>query len=101
MADSKKSGEFFTYKGRPLVRCGDEIYYGNMEEPFVIRLQIKSKKEVNGEEIADKVTVQLMATDIYLSPRKQLVKASEKKGLYRAMEIAAICLERALAGKKK
>ncbi len=42
MADSKKSGEFFTYKGRPLVRCGDEIYYGNMEEPYVIRLQIKS-----------------------------------------------------------
>ncbi len=63
MADSKKSGEFFTYKGRPLVRCGDEIYYGNMEEPYVIRLQIKSKKVVNGEELADKVTVQLMATE--------------------------------------
>ena len=41
MADSKKSEEFFTYKGRPLVRCGDEMYYGNMEEPYVIRLQIK------------------------------------------------------------
>ena len=101
MADSKKSGEFFTYEGRHLVRCGDEIYYGNMEEPFVIRLQIKSKKEVNGEEIADKVTVQLMATDPYLSPRKQLVKSSEKKGLYLAMDIADIWLERALAGKKK
>ena len=82
MADSKKSGEFFTYKGRPLVRCGDEIYYGNMEEPYVIRLQIKSKKVVNGEELADKVTVQLMATDPYLSPRKQLVKSSEKNGLF-------------------
>ena len=101
MADSKKSGEFFTYKGRPLVRCGDEIYYGNMEEPFVIRLQIKSKKEVNGEELADKVTVQLMATDPYLSPRKQLVKSSEKNGLFLAMDIADIWLERALSNKKK
>ena len=99
VADSNQEQKFFTYKGRPLVRCGDEIYYGNMEEPYVIRLQIKSKKEVGGEEIADKVTVQLMATDPYLSPRKQLVKSSEKKGLFLAMDIADIWLERALAGK--
>ena len=43
MAEAKKAGEFLTYKGRPLVRCGDEIYYGNMEEPYVIRMQIKSR----------------------------------------------------------
>ena len=101
VADSKKAGDFFTYKGRPLVRCGDEIYYGNMEEPYVIRLQIKSKKEVNGEEIADKVAIQLLATDPYLSPRKQLIKSSEKSGLYLAMDIADIWLERALASNKK
>ena len=100
MAEGKKQA-FFTYKGRPLVRCGDEIYYGNMEEPYVIRLQIKSKKVVNGEELADKVTVQLMATDPYLSPRKQLVKSSEKNGLFLAMDIADIWLERALSSKKK
>lgn len=99
MADSKQKQAFFTYKGRPLVRCGDEIYYGNMEDPYVIRLQIKSKKDVNGTEIADKVSVQLMATDPYLSPRKQLVKSSEKNGLYLAMDIADIWLERALKSK--
>jgi hypothetical protein len=99
VADAKKDKEFSTYKGRPLVRCGDEIYYGNMEEPYVIRMQIKSKKEQNGIEIADKVSIQLMATDPYLSPRKQLVKSSEKKGLFLAMDIADIWLNRALAGK--
>lgn len=100
MATAKKDAqEFSTYKGRPLVRCGDEIYYGNMEEPYVIRMQIKSKKEVNGVEIADKVIIQLMATDPYLSPRKQLIKSSEKKGMYLAMDIADIWLERALANK--
>ena len=90
--------EFSTYKGKPLVRCGDELYYGSMDQRFVIRMQIKSKKTVNGEEIADRVTVQLMATDPYLSPRKQLVKSSEKSGLYLAMDIADIWLERALKG---
>ncbi len=99
MADTKKAQGFLTYKGRPLVRCGDEIYYGSMEEPYVIRMQIKSKKEGSGIELADKVTVQLMATDPYLSPRKQLIKSSEKKGMFLAMDIADIWLERALANK--
>ena len=99
MADAKQGKEFSTYKGRPLERSGDEIYDGNMEEPYVIRMQIKSKKEVGGEEIADKVTVQLMATDPYLSPRRALIKSSEKKGLFLAMDIADIWLGRALAGK--
>ncbi len=88
--------EFSTYKGRPLVRCGDEIYYGSMEDRFVIRMQIKTKKEVNGLEIADKVAIQLLCTDPDLSPRKQLVKASEKTGLYLALDIADVWLERAL-----
>jgi len=88
--------EFSTYKGKPLVRCGDELYYGSMEDRFVIRLQIKTKKEVNGLMIADKVAIQLLCTDPDLSPRKQLVKASEKTGLYLALDIADIWLERAL-----
>ncbi|MBQ2427666.1 MAG: hypothetical protein IIV15_05470 [Ruminococcus sp.] len=99
MAEAKAAKEFSTYKGRPLVRCGDEIYYGNMEEPYVVRLQIKSKKEVGGIEVADKITVQLMATDPYLLPRKAIVKTSEKQGFYLAMDIADIWLGRALAGK--
>lgn len=100
MADSKKSSqEFLTYKGRPLVRCGDELYYGNMSDPFVIRLQVKSKNMVGEVEVADKVVVQLMSTDPDLSIRKKVVKSSEKSGLYLAMDIAEIWLERALANK--
>ena len=100
MADTKKAvGEYSTYKGKPLVRCGDEIYYGSMEDPYVIRMQVKTKKEVNGVEIADKIAIQLMATDPNLSPRKQIVKSSEKSGLYLAFDIAEIWLERALNNK--
>lgn len=94
MAEKK---EFSTYKGKPLVRCGDELYYGNMTDEFVIHLIIKSKKEVNGVEVADKVTVQLLATDPNLSPRRQIVKSSEKEGLFVAMDIGDAWLERALA----
>ena len=88
--------EFSTYKGKPLVRCGDELYYGSMDQRYVIRMQIKTKKNVNGLEIADKVAIQLLCTDPDLSPRKQLVKSSEKEGLYLALDIADVWLERAL-----
>ena len=97
MADAK----FPTYKGKPLVRCGDEIYYGNMDDEYVIHMIIKSKKTVGGVEVSDKVTVQLMATDPGLSPRRQLVKSSEKQGLFVAMDIGDAWLERALKKKKK
>ena len=88
--------EFSTYKGKPLVRCGDELYYGSMDQRYVIRMQIKTKKNVGGLEIADKVAIQLLCTDPDLSPRKQLVKSSEKEGLYLALDIADVWLERAL-----
>lgn len=100
MADKKKAEqEFQTYKGRPLVRCGDEIYYGNMSDPFVIKLIIKSKKALGETELADKITIQLLSTDPDLSPRRQLVKTSEKSGMFLAMDIADIWLERALNNK--
>lgn len=97
MAEKK---EFMTYKGKPLVRSGNELYYGSMEDKFVIHLIIKTTKNVNGLEVADKVAIQLMATDPDLSPRKQLVKTSEKSGLYLAMDIAEVWLKRALKDKK-
>ena len=42
MAEEK---EFLTYKGRPLVRNGNTLYYGDMSEEFVIMIQIVSTKK--------------------------------------------------------
>lgn len=91
-----KKDEFLTYKGRPLVRNGDTLYYGNMFDPFVVMLQIKSKTMDGDMEVADKVSIQLISTDPNISPLKRIIKTSEKTGLYNAMDIGAIWLERAL-----
>ena len=91
------AGKFPLYRGKPLVRCGDELYYGDLNDKFVVRLTVKSKKMIGDKECADKVAIQLLSTDMSLSPRKQLIKASEKNGLFLAMDIAAVWLERALA----
>ena len=94
---TKKEAPFPTYKGKPLVRCGDVIYYGSMKDKYVVKLEIKSKKKVQDLEVADRVTIQLMYTDASIRSRKQIVKSSEKNGLYLAMDIADAWLTRALA----
>ena len=98
MAEKK---EFMTYKGKPLVRCGNELYYGSMEDKYVIHLTVKSTKDVNGLAVADKVAIQLLATDPDLSPRRRLIKSSEKNGLYLAMDISEVWLKRALKDAEK
>lgn len=99
MAEKKKN-KFLTYKGKPLVRNGKTLYYGDMSEPFVIMMQINSTKKVKDLEVADKVTVQLLKTDPDVRPRERIVKKSEKNGLYNAMDIGAIWLNRALNPKE-
>ncbi|MCQ2460684.1 MAG: hypothetical protein MJ115_00875 [Clostridia bacterium] len=91
-----KKEEFLTYKGRPLVRQGNTLYYGNMYDPYVIMLTIKSTTKDGDMEMADKVSIQLISTDPDISPLKRIIKTSEKTGLYNAMDIGAIWLERAL-----
>ncbi|HIZ16233.1 MAG TPA: hypothetical protein H9675_01525 [Firmicutes bacterium] len=94
---SEKKSKFLTYKGKPLVRNGNTIYYGNMSDKYVIMMQIMSTKTVNDLELADKVIIQLMYTDPDIKTRDRVVKKSEKHGLYNAMDIGSIWLERALA----
>jgi hypothetical protein len=98
---STKGSKFPTYKGKPLVRNGDTIYYGSMADKYVIKIDIKTKKPVGNIEVADKVTIHLMYTDPEIRTRKQIVKSSEKNGLYTALDIAEAWLTRALAEDEK
>lgn len=98
MSNEKQNGQnFLKYKGKPLVRCGNVIYYGSMADKFVIKLEVKSTKTVADLEVADKVVIQLLDTDPNVRARKRIVKSSERDGLYPAMDIADAWLERALS----
>ncbi len=88
--------EFFKYKDKPIVKSGNTIYYGSSAEKYVIKLEILSTKKVAGEDIADRVEIQLLSTDETLPLDKRVSKQTEKNGLYNALDIGAIWLERAL-----
>ena len=87
---------FLTYKGKPLVRKGNEIYYGDMAEKYVIKLDILSEKEQDGVSVPDKISIQLLLSDTQLKDADRIKKKSEKNGLYEALDLGVVWLERAL-----
>ena len=88
-----------TYKGHPLRRKENLIYYGSMADKYIILLQIMDTKKVQDLDVATRVAIQLQLTDPELKSRDRVVKKSEKDSLYAAMDVASVWLERALASK--
>ena len=95
MAEDK----ILTYKGHPLARRGNDIYYGDPKDPCVVYMQILSTAPQDGIEVATRVQVMLLSTDPKLSMKDRILKASEKSSLYSALDIGSIWLERALTAK--
>ena len=96
MSDNKNG---LMYKGHPLMRKDNLIYYGSMADSHIVMLQILETKKVNDVDIATRVSVQLQLTDPSAKSRDRIVKKGEKAGIYTALDFGCVWLERALAGK--
>ena len=96
MADEKT---VLQYKGRPLMRKDNMIYYGSMADKYIVMMQILETKKENGVDVATRVSVQLQLTDPTIKSRDRVVKKSEKDGFYTALDVGSVWLERALASK--
>lgn len=86
--------EYLMYKGYPLVRSGNCIYYGYMSDPYVTQLQILHKTKQDGLDVADKIKVYKISTDEKLNPMEAIVKTSERTSLFDALDLANAWLER-------
>ncbi len=87
------------YKGRPLMRKDNIIYYGSMADPYIVMMQILETKKVGEVEIASRVSVQLQLTDPSVKSRDRVTKKSEKEGIFSALDVGSVWLERALNSK--
>ena len=85
------------YKGYPLRRKDNLIYFGSMTDKYIIMLQVMDTKKIKDLDVATKVSVQLQLTDPDVKSRDRVVKKTEKDSLYAAMDVATVWLERALA----
>ena len=87
------------YKGHPLQRKDNIIYYGSFADKYIVMLQILDTKKVKDLDVAAKVSVQLQLTDPSIQSRDRIVKKAEKDSLYSAIDIAVVWLERALSSR--
>ena len=85
------------YRGHPLRRKDNLLYYGSMSDKYIIMMQILDTKKIKDLEVASKVSIQLQLTDPDLKSRDRVVKKSEKDSLFSAMDLASVWLERALS----
>ena len=95
MADEKT---ILSYKGRPLMRKDNLVYYGSMADSHIVMLQILETKKVNGEDIASKVSVELQLTDPNARARDRIVKIRKRRLLHGVG--CWLCVAEAGAGKQ-
>ena len=94
-----EKNEVLMYKGHPLMRKDNLIYYGSMADKYIVMLQVLESKKFEDLDLATKVSVQLQLTDPSVKSRDRIVKNSEKDGFYTALDFGCVWLERALASK--
>ena len=88
-----------TYKGHPLRRKDNLIYYGSMADKYIVMIQVMGSEKQDGLDVANKVHLQLQFTDPDLKSRDRVVKKIDLPDLFSAIDMGSIWLMRALAGK--
>ena len=84
----------FTYKGKPMVRRGDTIYYGDLNEKYIIIFTIKSKKRVGDLEVADSVSIDLCTNRG--TGKEKVIKKANRESLFEAIDLAEFWLQDAI-----
>ena len=85
-----ENNEFLQYKGRPLVRKDDEIYYGDLSKNYV-KMMIMTEKsaEKSGESIPNLIVMQL-----FIAGKAFPERQNNASGLTDAFETATAWLDR-------
>ena len=95
MADKTNEQKILKYKGKPLMRNGKDLYYGNFDDKFRVHLEVDENTELMGLEIATQVNVMLETNE---APGKEKVlKKAERDGLYAALDLGEYWLTDILA----
>ncbi len=92
MAENK----FLMYKDKPLVRCKNELYYGDMADPYVVRFTILSTVKAGENELPGKVEVKLLKSDTQIPEKDRVVKETVRDSFFDALDFGFVWLERAL-----
>lgn len=93
MAVKKKKLDELMYKGKPLVRRGDKMYYGFIDDDYIVEINVKESEKIGDIDVSTNVAVQLITNKTKLQGNERMVKSSKKTGLFAALDLGAIWLE--------
>ena len=99
MPTTSKKNDLLEYKGHPLMRKDNIIYYGSMSDSHIIMMQMLDSADMKDLPVAKRVSVQLQQTGTNVRSKDRIVKKTEKNSLWSAMDIASIWLDRALGSR--
>ncbi len=98
---AKKAKEYLVYEGKPLLRDGNVLYYGDFSENFITRFTITETKKVKDLEVASKVMIELLEKHGDDISSARLTKKAERDSLYAALDIGVYWLEDILEMEKE
>jgi len=100
MATAKKSTQDggLNFKGKPLVRRGKLLYYGNPEDKYIVMMEVLSSTKIIDLDVSTRVVVKLQTNDIPGS--EKVLKKAERDGLYSALDVGEFWLAEALSEEK-
>ena len=67
--------EGLVYRGHPLRRVDNLIYYGSMADKYIIMMQVLDTEDVKDLKLAKRVSIQLQLTDATLRSRDRVVRS--------------------------
>lgn len=91
---AKEEKKYFEFNGKPFIRRGNVLYYGDPKEKYIVKFTVNSSAPAGDDEVADSVTVQL--TTNFLEGKERVIKQAQRDGLYRAFDVGEYWLTEAL-----
>ena len=89
--------EYLDYKGKKLVRVGNEIYYGNPDEPYIVTFRLEDSEDLMDLSISKRVIIELKTNE---GKASKLIRQAERDGLYKAFDIGMFLIDQALESNK-
>lgn len=96
MAAAKKP-KVLTYKGKPVYRKGNKIYYGNLEDDLILEIEILETKKIGTTDVSTKVKFSIQDNTVDEVGTGVNYRTGEREDLYKAFDIGAWWLQDALS----
>lgn len=101
MAAALTERESLIYRDKPLIRNGNELYFGDFNENFIVRFTILESEKENDLDMAKKIKIELLEKHGSDISTAKLTKKAERTSMWAALDIGIYWLEDILEMEKE